>query len=685
MRPARSPTTTRRQTSRPTATNLSAAETYVEDTTLNLVDIVASDIDSATVTATLTLSNPAAGSLTTATSGAVTPTYVPATGVWTASGAIGSVNTLLAGVNFVPALNFNASFTIATSVSDDFSPLSVTGSKAVTGTPVNDAPSFTKGADQMLQDAGAQSVSGWATAISAGPANELGHPVDFIITITMPCSASSGDDEDISGRQTDTPCDRQRPDRRQRRRPQWTRAPSRRSRSRSPPSTTPRPTDLSAAETYVEDTTLNLVDIVASDIDSASVTATLTLSNPAAGSLTTATLGAVTSTYVPATGVDRVGCDRQRQHPPGRRELRPGPQLQRQLHDRDQRVRRRPVGERLQGLATGTPVNDAPSFTKGANQTVLDEDAGAQSVSGWATAISAGPTNQSGQTVDFIVSNTNNALFGVQPAVSPTGTLTFTPTANANGSATVSVQIHDNGGVLNGGVDTSAAQTFTITVTAVNDAPTATNLSAAETYVEDTTLNLVDIVASDIDSATVTATLTLSNPAAGSLTTATSGAVTSTYVPATGVWTASGAIANVNTLLAGVSFVPALNFNANFTITTNVSDGALSVSGSKAVTGTPVNDAPVVVITGDFSAADEGTTRTYLYAVTDVDSRRPPSSRAARATRRTSPTPVPTALPARSSTAWALQRSTSRPTTTRRTTTSATTPTWSRSTTWPRS
>ena len=74
--------------------------------------------------------------------------------------------------------------------------------------------------------------------------------------------------------------------------------------------------------------------------------------------------------------------------------------------------------------------------------------------------------------------------------------------------------------------------TKAMTGTAVNDAPTATNLSAAETYTEDTPLNLIDIVVSDVDSANVTATLTLSNPAAGSLNTATSGAVTSTYKPA---------------------------------------------------------------------------------------------------------------------------------------------------------
>ena len=53
------------------------------------------------------------------------------------------------------------------------------------------------------------------------------------------------------------------------------------------------------------------------------------------------------------------------------------------------------------------------------------------------------------------------------------GTLTYTPAPNANGVATVSVQVRDNGGTASGGVDTSAAQTFTITVTAVNDVPVA--------------------------------------------------------------------------------------------------------------------------------------------------------------------------------------------------------------------
>ncbi len=121
--------------------------------------------------------------------------------------------------------------------------------------------------------------------------------------------------------------------------------------------------------------------------------------------------------------------------------------------------------------------------------------------------------------------------------------------------------------------------------------PTATNLNAAETYTEDIPLNLTDIVVNDTDNTNVTATLTLSNSGAGSLSTGTSGAVTSTFV--NGVWTATGAIADVNALLAGVTFTSTANFNSNFTITTSISDGFSVVTGSKAFTGIAVNDAPV--------------------------------------------------------------------------------------------
>ena len=41
----------------------------------------------------------------------------------------------------------------------------------------------------------------------------------------------------------------------------------------------------------------------------------------------------------------------------------------------------------------------------------MNEDSGAHTVTPWATAISKGPANESGQSVDFIVSNDNTSLF----------------------------------------------------------------------------------------------------------------------------------------------------------------------------------------------------------------------------------------------------------------------------------
>lgn len=115
---------------------------------------------------------------------------------------------------------------------------------------------------------------------------------------------------------------------------------------------------------------------------------------------------------------------------------------------------------------TVNAVNDAPIFGKGLDQTVK-QDAGTQTVPNWATGISPGPASavsESRQVLTFMVSNDNNALFAVQPAISPDGTLTFTPSPGAHGTATVTAVLKDDGGTANGGVDTSAPQTFTIEI-----------------------------------------------------------------------------------------------------------------------------------------------------------------------------------------------------------------------------
>ncbi len=132
-----------------------------------------------------------------------------------------------------------------------------------------------------------------------------------------------------------------------------------------------------------------------------------------------------------------------------------------------------------------------------------------------------------------------------------------------------------------------------------NNAPNAFNLSTAEAYTPNALLNLSNITIEDPDSANVTAILTLSDIAVGSLSTSTSGSVTSNYDTATGVWSASGALADVNALLAGVIFAPVINFSGNFSIDTSVSDGVADpLLGSKSFTvaadamlfSTPGND-----------------------------------------------------------------------------------------------
>jgi hypothetical protein len=112
---------------------------------------------------------------------------------------------------------------------------------------------------------------------------------------------------------------------------------------------------------------------------------------------------------------------------------------------------------------TVTPVNDAPTFNAGANQTSVSL-LGMVSVSGWATGISSGPADESTQAITFSLSVDKPNLFTIQPTIAPDGTLSYRPKALALGVVTVSVRAVDNGGTGNGGVDTSAVRTFTITI-----------------------------------------------------------------------------------------------------------------------------------------------------------------------------------------------------------------------------
>jgi CSLREA domain-containing protein len=239
-------------------------------------------------------------------------------------------------------------------------------------------------------------------------------------------------------------------------------------------------------------------------------------------------------------------------------------------------------------------ANDAPSFTRGADQTVA-EDAGSQTIDGWATGINSGPPDESSQAVTFqVTGNTNAALFSAPPAVSPSGALTFTTAPDANGSATLTLVAKDDGGTANGGQDTSAAQTFKITVTPVNDAPVAQEQSI---NTPEDTARLVFPRATDADNDEMTLVI-VSGPAHGTLTGA---GGTRTYTPA-----------------------PNYNGPDGFTFKVTDTSGAESQTATVSITVTAVNDPPVNTVPNG-QVIDKGTTLVFSAAnsnaisIADVD------------------------------------------------------------------
>ncbi|GAB4186740.1 MAG: hypothetical protein Tsb002_11490 [Wenzhouxiangellaceae bacterium] len=274
------------------------------------------------------------------------------------------VNNATGEITYTKNADFNGSDSFVYEVCDDGTPLPAqcaTATVTVTITSVNDAPSFTPGGDVTVnEDSGAFNAA-WATAISAGPADEAGQNLNFNITANdNPGLFATAPAIDAGGNLSFTPA-----------------------------------ADLSG---------------------SASITVQLMDDGGTANG-----------------GVD--------------------------------------TSAPVSFVITVNPVNDAPSFTAGSDVTVL-EDSGASTTPAWATAISPGPADEAGQMLTFnITANDNPGLFSAAPAIDATGTLTFTPAANAFGTANITVELMDDGGTINGGVDTSAPATFAINITGINDAP----------------------------------------------------------------------------------------------------------------------------------------------------------------------------------------------------------------------
>jgi hypothetical protein len=521
-------------------------------------------------------------------------------------------------------------------------------------TAVNDEPSFTAGADVTVdEDTGAYSAA-WATAVSAGPADEAGQTLTFHVTnntnaglfaaapalaangtLTFTPSAGANGSADITVELRDDGGTNNNGD--------DTSASSTFTINVSAVNDGPVIT-LPASPTTLEDTPTTLsvgagkggpggaIFVSDSDAGSNDLTITLTASSTvtlAAGHALDITAGADGSSTLTADGtVAEINAALNGLVYTPTADANGQGTIKVDVSDNSHTGSGGAKTDSKTLTINITAVNDEPSFTKGADVTV-DEDSGAYSAA-FATAISAGPADEAAQTLSFAVSNNNNALFAVQPSLAANGTLTFTPAAGANGQATVTVSVSDDGGVVNGGDDTSDNQQFTITVNAVNDAPVIT-LPASPTTLEDTPIAITGaapksgaarggIHVSDSDAGKGDLTITLT---ATSTVTLTAGHALDITAGADGssTLTADGTLAEINAALDGLTYTPSADQNGQGSIKVDVTDnnhtgsgGALTDSKTLMIDIEPVNDEPSFTAGPDVSVGEDSGAYSAVWA-----------------------------------------------------------------------
>ena len=152
---------------------------------------------------------------------------------------------------------------------------------------------------------------------------------------------------------------------------------------------------------------------------------------------------------------------------------------------------------------------------------------------------------------------------GTTEVSTTTGAITYTPSANFNGSDSFTYTVEDDLGA------TSAAATVTVTVASVNDAPVAQDDTVS--LLEDATL-MINVLGndSDIDGSLAPASVMLvSDPASG--------------------------VVAVDPANGSVTYTPLDDFagNDSFSYQVNDSDGASSNTATVSLTVDPVNDAPL--------------------------------------------------------------------------------------------
>ncbi|AWB67172.1 hypothetical protein C2869_12320 [Saccharobesus litoralis] len=188
--------------------------------------------------------------------------------------------------------------------------------------------------------------------------------------------------------------------------------------------------------------------------------------------------------------------------------------------------------------------------------------------------------------------------------------LVYSPVTNDDSSATITMSVTD-------GTTEVDSDTVTADISAANDAPVITVATAATNEDVAATLSVSNISVTDIDSASLTVSLTSSNGAmnladSSSVTLTTGDGTTDTSV------VMHGSIASINSALAGMTFIPSGNFNGTGLVTVVAVDESLTQTDTVTINVAAVNDAPVIDSTANPSATEDSA-YAYTLSASDVD------------------------------------------------------------------
>jgi hypothetical protein len=244
---------------------------------------------------------------------------------------------------------------------------------------------------------------------------------------------------------------------------------------------------------------------------------------------------------------------------------------------------------------TVTAVNDAPVLSAIGNQTTNEDNAeiinftitDVDDTLDCTTSIAASTNNAS------LVPTANVVFTGTAPNC----TATVNPVFNQNGTVDLTFTVSDTGAPVQ-----TDAETFTLTVNAVNDPPVLSAIGN-QTTLEDNA-EVINFTITDVDS-------TLDCTTAIAAATTNAGLVPVANVAFTG--TAPNCTATIN---------PVLNQNGTVDLTFTVSDGGVPVQSDAetfTLTVTAVNDAPVLSAIGN-QTTNEDNAEIINFTITDVDS-----------------------------------------------------------------